>query len=135
MLRTVIAPLAAVAALAFTACGSDDKAGAPTVSPEAAKTKIEQAAHVRLAAEPVPDDARGEGLAASYSNAGTAVKDGQIVALFVLDDAGVAGEIAEQVRASAPKSAQLIVNDEVMVVYAAAREDRAGAVERAVKAL
>jgi hypothetical protein len=39
------------------------------------------------------------------------------------------------VRASAPKSAKLIVNDEVMVVYATAGSDRTAAVEKAVKAL
>ena len=39
------------------------------------------------------------------------------------------------VRDSAPESAKLIVNDEVMVVYAAAGADRAAAVEDAVEAL
>ena len=103
MLRTVIAPLAAVAALAFTACGSDDNgrrshgcAGGRQDQDRAGRAR---AARGRARARTTRAE---QGLAASLSNAGTAVKDRQIVALFVLDDAGVAGEIAEQVRASAP---------------------------------
>src|SRR5918998_265138 len=110
MVRTIIAPLAATLALG-------------------------RAAQVRLVAEPVPGDAREQGLAASYSNAATAVKDKQIVALFVMEDAGVADKVSDMVRASAPESAKLIVDGEVMVVYAAAGADHAAAVEQAVKAL
>ncbi len=47
----------------------------------------------------------------------------------------VADEVSDMVRSSAPKSAKLIVNGKVMVVYAAAGSDRAAAVESAVKAL
>jgi hypothetical protein len=39
------------------------------------------------------------------------------------------------VRGSAPKSAKLIVNGKVMVIYAAAGSNRAAAGERALKAL
>ena len=135
MVRTIIAPLAATLALGLAACGSDDGGGSARITPEHAKSSIERAAQVKLVAEPVPGDAREQGLAASYSNAATAVKDKQIVALFVMEDAGVADKVSDMVRASAPKSAKLIVDGEVMVVYAAAGADHAAAVERAVKAL
>jgi hypothetical protein len=39
------------------------------------------------------------------------------------------------VRSSAPKSARMIVNGEVMVVYAAGGSDHGAAVEKAIKAL
>jgi hypothetical protein len=134
VLRTTIVALATTAALVLAACGSDGS-GTATITPEDAKTGIERAAQVQLVAEPVPGDAREQGLKASYSNAATAVKDKQIVALFVMEDAGVADEVSDMVRASAPESAKLIVDGEVMVVYAAAGADHAAAVERAVKAL
>jgi CTP:molybdopterin cytidylyltransferase MocA len=136
MVRATIIPLVAGLVLALAACGSDDAGGgAASVVPEDAKNRIERAAQVELVAEPVPDDAREQGLEASFSNAATAVKDKQVVALFVLEDADVADEVSDKVRASAPASAKLIVDGEVMVVYAAAGADRAAAVEKAVKAL
>ena len=63
------------------------------------------------------------------------MKDKQVLGLFVMKSAGVAGKVSDLVRGSAPKSARLIVNGEVMVVYAAAGSDRGAAVERAVKSL
>jgi len=80
-------------------------------------------------------DAREEGMTASFSNTATAVEDRQAVAVFVMKDAGVAAEVSDRVRESAPKSARLIAHDRVLVVYAAAGTDRAAAVERAVQAL
>jgi hypothetical protein len=134
VVRAIIVPTAVTVALAVAAC-ADSGGGAASVSPEDAKRSIERAAQVQLVAEPVPGDAREQGLEASYSNAATAVKDKQVVALFVVEDAGVADEVSDMVRASAPESAKLIVDGEVMVVYAAAGADHAAAVERAVKAL
>jgi hypothetical protein len=134
MRARVIAAAAVVAALAVSACGSDSGSSAG-VAPETAKSSIERAAHLKLASVKVPDEARDEGLLASYSNAASAVKDEQIVGVFVMKNAKVADKVSDMVRSSAPKSAKLIVNDEVMVVYAAAGTDRAAAVERAVEAL
>lgn len=135
MLRSITLTLAFVVAAALGACGSSNDSASSSVTPESAKTRVERAAQVELAAEPVPAEAREQGLRASYSNAATAVKDEQIVALFVMEDAGVADEVSDLVRSSAPKSAKLIVNGKVMVVYAAAGSDRATAVESAVDAL
>ena len=136
MLRSITVTLASIAVLALAACGSGESAGGSSgVAPETAKTQIERAAKVKLASEPVPGEARDQGLRASYSNSATAVKDGQVIGLFVMKDADVADEVADMVRSSAPKSARLIVNGEVMVVYAAAGADHAADVESAVKAL
>ena len=136
MLRSITVTLASIAVLALAACGSGEGAGGSAgVAPETAKAQIERAAKVKLASETIPDEAREQGLRASYSNAATAVEDGQIVGVFVMKDAGVADEVSDMVRGSAPKSARLIVDGEVMVVYAAAGSDRAAAVESAVEAL
>jgi len=135
MVRTRVVALAATAALAFAACGDEAGSGSAGLTPNAAKITIERAAQVKLVAEPVSRDARAQGLEASFSNAGTAVKDKQVVGVFVMQDAGVADEVADMVRASAPEPAKLIVDGEVMVLYAAAGADHAAAVERAVKAL
>ena len=124
----------AAAALAVTACGSE-RGSSAGVAPETAKASIERAAHIKLADVKVPAEARDEGLLASYSNAATAVKDEQIVGVFVMKSASVASKVSDMVRSSAPRSAQLIAHDEVLVVYAAAGTDRGAAVERAVEAL
>ncbi len=138
MVRRILVTATAATSLALAACGS----GEPTagtqdtaVAPASAKALVERAAHLKLAAEPVPADAHEQGLRASYSNARTAVKDGQVVGLFVVKDAEVADKVSGMVRESAPKSARLIVKRNVMVVYATAGSDRGAAVERAVKAL
>ena len=130
MTRRIVA-LAAVAAVGVAACGSDE----PTVKPEAAKATIERAANIKLATDTIPGEARKQGLKASYSNATTVARDKQVVGLFVVKDAGVAKKVTAEVRASAPKSAKLIVGRNVLVVYASAGDDRSSAVERAVKAL
>ena len=135
MIRASAAVPAVLAAVALGACGSADESETSKVTPAAAKAGVERAAHVKLASEPVPADAREEGMTASFSNTATAVKDQQAVAVFVMKDAGVASEVSDRVRESAPKSARLIAHDRVLVVYAAAGTDRAAAVERAVEAL
>ncbi len=134
-MKLPIAVLAAiVAAGTLAACGSDEPS-ADAVKPEAAKVSIERAAKVTLAPDTVSDDARDEGLQASYSNASTAVKDKQLVSLFVVKSSDVAEEVAKQVRQTAKKPAKLFVDGNVMVVYAAAGDDRSVAVEQAVKSL
>jgi hypothetical protein len=131
MLRSITVTLAATVAVAFAACGSGEDTASSNVTTESAKAVVERAAHP----EPIPDDAGEQGLRASYSNATTAVKDKQVVALFVMNDAGVGDKVSDIVRSSAPESARLIVNDKIMVVYAAAGSDHATAVENAIEAL
>ena len=135
MIRRIAVVPALIAAVALAACGSASEPEASKVAPAVAKAKVERAAHVKLASEPVPADAREQGMTASFSNTATVVKDQQAVALFVMKDAGVASEVSERVRESAPKSARLIAHGPVLVVYAAAGTDRAAAVERAVGTL
>jgi CTP:molybdopterin cytidylyltransferase MocA len=135
MIRSIPAALAVAAAVALGACGSSSDGGAEKLTPDAAKTSIERAAHIKLKAETVPAEAREQGMTASYSNSATISKDEQAVAVFVMDDADVTSKVTDRVRESAPKSARLIAHGRVMVVYAAAGTDHAAAVERAVKAL
>ena len=135
MIRRIAVVPALVAAVALGACGSSQEPEASKVSPAAAKASVERAAHVKLASEPVPAEARKEGMTASFSNTATVVKDKQAVAVFVLKDDEVASEVSKRVRASAPDSARLIAHGQVLVVYAAAGTDRAAAVERAVETL
>jgi hypothetical protein len=132
MRRTLPALLAATAAVALAACGSESGSH---VSAGAAKAQIERAARVELMSERVPDEAADQGLRASYTNAKTVAKDRQAVALFVLDDADAAEKVKELVGGSASGRSRLIVHGEVLVVYAAAGKDRGDEVEQAVKAL
>ncbi len=132
MTRKIAVFAVTAAAVALAACGAEEPSG---TDPAAAKAKVEHAAHVTLAAESVPAEAREQGLRASYSNAATVAQDRQVVGLFVVKNADLAGKVSEQVRQSAPKSAKLIVDGNVLVVYAPAGADRSAAVEQAVKAL
>jgi hypothetical protein len=134
-MKLPLAALAAVvAAASLAACGSDEPS-ADAVKPETAKASIEQAARVTLAADTVSADARDEGLQAAYSNTPTAAEDKQLVSVFVVKDADVAEEVSAQVRQTTKKPAKLFVDGNVMVVYAAAGDDRSAAVEQAVKSL
>src|SRR4051794_23191480 len=114
MFRLVSAAVAATAALAVSACGSSSGAGSG-VPVSTAKSVVEHTANVRLKSIPVPAEAEDQGLKASYSNAGTAVKDGQVVLLFVLKDGDVAKEIGPMLKDSVPKPAKLIKRDNLLV--------------------
>jgi hypothetical protein len=133
--RSLTAVLAAAAALALSACGSGEHPGAGSITPAAAKASVERSAGLELAPQPVPDEAHEQGLESAFSNAATAAEDRQAVVVFLLEDAGVADKVGDLVRGSVPEPSRLIVNDNVMVVYAAAGKDRAAQVERAVEAL
>jgi hypothetical protein len=134
MHRTIpFALTVAAAAAAFAGCGGGTDSS--HISPGKAKASIERAAKVELVAQPLPAEAEDQGLRASYTNAATIAKDGQAVALFVLDDAKAAKEVKKLVRGSVHGKSHLIVKDEVLVVYAPAGKDRGAAVDKAVKAL
>ena len=133
MKRSILAVVAASAALSLAACGS----GGDTSAPPAASVKatVEHAAHVKLVAAPIPDDAAKQGLTASFSNGPDVAKDKQVVFLFTVKDANTAGKVAEQVRGMVPAGSKLIVDENVIVLYASTGKDRGNDIERAVKAL
>jgi hypothetical protein len=133
--RPLIAVLAAAAALALSACGAEKDPGANAITPVAAKASVERSAGLKLAPQAVPGEAREQGLESAFSNAATAAADRQAVVVFLLEDAGVADKVSELVRDSVPEPSRLIVNDNVMVVYAAAGKNRVAQVEKAVAAL
>jgi hypothetical protein len=136
MPRTLPALLAtAVAVLTLAACGDESSSSADShVSPDAAKARVERAAHVELVSQPVPGEAADQGLRALYTNSATVARDRQAVGLFLLDDPRAAKKVKELVGGTAAGS-RVIVHDEVLVVYAAAGTDRGDKVEKALKAL
>jgi hypothetical protein len=134
MLRLVTAAVAATAALAVSACGSSSGADSG-VSVSTAKSTVERTADVRLTSMPVPDEAADQGLKASYSNAATAAKDGQVVLLFVLKNSDVAKEVGPMLKDSVPKPAKLIKRDNLLVVYSAQGTDHGAEVKKAVAGL
>jgi hypothetical protein len=131
--RIVIAVLA-ITALALSACGSGEDPDT-SITARAAKATIERSARIHLAPQPVPAEAHAQGLESAFTNAATAAKDRQAVAVFLLKDASFADRAGELVRGSVPEPSRLIVKKNVMVVYASAGEDRAAQVEQAVEAL
>ena len=135
MFRRIAAVPLVVLATALAACGAQDDAES-AISAQAAKASVEKSAHIKLAPQQVPADARDQGLKTAYSNTSTAIKDGQAVVLLLLEDADVADRVRDYMKGSVPEPSRLIVKDNVMVVYApVGGKDRAAQVERAVKAL
>ena len=133
MKRSILAVVAASAAMPVATCGSGADASAPSAA--SVKATVEQAAHVKLVASPIPDDAAAQGLTASFSNRPDVAKDKQAVFLFTVKDADTAGKVAEQVRGMVPGGSKLIVDDNVIVLYASTGKDRGSDIEQAVKAL
>jgi hypothetical protein len=119
MIKRITPAVVAAIAIGLAACGSGSE-GDASIEPETAKSRVEQATKVKLATTPIPEDAREQGLLAAYTNAATVPQDKQVSGM---------------VRSTAPKSAKLIVHDEVMVVYAATGKDRGPALEKAVQGL
>ena len=135
MPRTILAALAATAALSLAACGSDSD-NASGASTAAVKASVEQAAGVQLAASPIPEQARKQGLTGSFSNEASLVEDEQVVFLFTVKDADTAGHVKDMVRTMVPPGSKVFVNDTVLVLYASSGDqDHGAAVEQAVKAL
>ena len=132
--RRLVVLLGVGSALVVTACGGSD--GAPAVSADAAKAGVERAAGIKLTAVDLPAEAAEQGLKASYTNAATVADDKQVVALFVVKNSDVADEVADQVRPTVPDGGKLIVDGNVMVVYAnAGGDDHAAELTKAVQAL
>jgi hypothetical protein len=131
---TILLCAASAVAVGLAACG-DDGAGEASVTAATAKASIERSAQVELAPESFPAEAREQGLTSAYTNAATAARDGQAVALFMLDDADAARTVGNLVRDSVPAPSRLMVNDNVVVVYAPAAKDRAAQVQHAVNGL
>jgi hypothetical protein len=135
VVRSFTAVLAAIAAVALTACGSTDGQGEKGITAQAVKTSVERSARVALAPQALPAEVREQGLESAFSNTATVADDRQAIAVFLLEDAGTADKVGELVRGSVPARSRLIVHENVIVAYAAAGKDRAAQVEQAVKAL
>lgn len=129
-LPKALAVLLASAGLA--ACGAGT---APSISADAAKATVERAAHIQLESFSLPDGAREQGLTSAFTNTPTAGDDGQAVAVFLAEDAGVVDEVRDDVRRAVPEPSELLVKGNVMVVYASAGTDRYRQVAQAVSRL
>jgi hypothetical protein len=131
LLRKILVLLGVGATFTVTACGGTD-----TVSADAAKAGVERAVGITLTPVDLPADAAEQGLKASYTNQKTIAKDKQVVALFVVKNADMAGDVADQVRPTVPAGGKLIVDGNVMVVYAnAGGDDHTAELTKAVQAL
>ena len=124
-----------VSTVTLAACGTENRSAPTGITAQAAKASVERSARLKLAPQDIPVDARGQGLRSAFSNAATVVRDRQAVTVFLMRDAEVADKVGELVRDSVPQPSRLIVNDNVMVVYAAAGKNRGAQVEKAVEAL
>lgn len=133
MFRIAPAALLAATAVSIGACGGSSTASTP--SPAAVKARVERAAAVKLTAAPIAKQARDEGLIASFSNQPTAVKDHQVVFVFMTRTADIARKVKGEVRNLVPGAGRMIVRNNVLVLYANDGNDHGPQVEKAVEAL
>jgi hypothetical protein len=128
----VAATLLAAAALA-AGCGGGSSE--PDIAAADARAAVEQAAGVKLSAMELVKDGPEHGLLGSYGNLDRAATDRQLVMLLMLDDAGKASEIRDQITGGLPAGTETIEHENALVFYGAHGRDRSAAIEQALEGL
>jgi hypothetical protein len=97
-----VAALIATAALAAAGCGSSSSSSDTPIDATDARLAFEKAAGVKLSDTEFIKDGGKHGLLGSYANIDNVLTDKQMVMLIVLDEAGKANEISEQMQGALP---------------------------------
>jgi hypothetical protein len=80
-------------------------------------------------------DGKKHGLLGSFANMDPVVTDRQMVLLLVLDEAGKANEISEQIQGALPPQTKKLEHENALVLYATQGKDRSAAIDKALSAL
>src|SRR5262245_65807406 len=97
----IAATLLATAALAAAGCGSSTSSDT-AIDATDARLAVEKAAGVKLTDTEFIKDGKKHGLLGSYANIDNVLTDKQMVMLIVLDEAGKANEISDQMQGALP---------------------------------
>jgi hypothetical protein len=130
----VAATLLATAALAAAGCGSSTSSDT-AIDATDARLAVEKAAGVKLTDTEFIKDGKQHGLLGSYANIDNVLTDKQMVMLIVLDEAGKASEISEQMQGALPPMAKKIEHENTLVLYASQGRDRSAAIDKALAGL
>ena len=80
-------------------------------------------------------DGKEHGILGSFANIDHVVTDKQMVMLLVLDEAGKASEIGEQIQGALPPQATKLEHENTLVLYASQGKDRSAAIDKALSGL
>ena len=130
----IAATLLAIAALAAAGCGSASSTESAIDAAEA-RAAVEKATGVKLADTELIKDGKKHGLLGSFANMDHVVTDRQMVLLLVLDEAGKANEISEQIQGALPPQTKKLEHENALVLYATQGKDRSAAIDKALSAL
>lgn len=130
-----VAALIATAALAAAGCGSSSSSSETAIDATDARLAVEKAAGVKLTDTEFIPDGKKHGLLGSYANIDNVLTDKQMVMLIVLDEAGKANQISEQMQSALPPQAKKIEHENTLVLYASQGKDRSAAIDKALSGL
>ena len=136
MLLPIAATLLATAALAAGVGGSSSSSSSDAaIDATEARAAVEKATGVKLADTELIKDGKKHGLLGSFANMDRVITDRQMVLLLVLDEAGKANEISEQIQGALPPQTKKLEHENTLVLYASQGKDRSAAIDKALSAL
>ena len=100
-----------------------------------ARVAVEKATGVKLSDTEFIKDGKEHGILGSFANIDHVVTDKQMVMLLVLDEAGKANEISEQIQGALPPQATKLEHENTLVLYASQGKDRSAAIDKALSGL
>ena len=129
--------VALLAAAAFAAgCGSSSSSSdEAAIDATDARLAVEKAAGIKLTDTDMVPDAEKHGVLGTYANMDNVLTDRQMVMLLVLDEAGKAAEISDQIQGALPPQTKKLEHENTLVLYASQGKDRSAAIDKALAGL
>ena len=118
-MRLPLVALIAAAAVAVAGCGSSTSSSDAAIDATDARLAVEKAAGVKL----------------TEADMDNVLTDRQMVMLLVLDEAGKAAEISDQIQGALPPQTKQLEHENTLVLYASRGEDRSAAIDKALSGL
>ena len=129
----IAAALLATVAVA-AGCGSSSSSDA-AIDATDARLAVEKAAGVKLTDTEFIPDGKKYGVLGTFANSDRVITDRQMVMLLVLDEAGKAAAIGEQIQGALPPRTKKLEHENTLVLYASQGKDRSAAIDKALAGL
>ncbi len=134
-MRLPFVALIAAAAVAVAGCGSSSSSSDAAIDATDARLAVEKAAGVKLTEADFVPDGKQHGVLGTYANMDNVLTDRQMVMLLVLDEAGKAAEISDQIQGALPPQTKQLEHENTLVLYASQGKDRSAAIDKALSGL
>ena len=134
-MRLPIVALLAAAAFAVGCGSSSSSSDEAAIDATDARLAVEKAAGVKLTDTEMVPDAKKHGVLGTYANMDNVLTDRQMVMLLVLDEAGKAADISEQIQGALPPQTKKLEHENTLVLYASQGKDRSAAIDKALSGL